>query len=322
MGFSSKTYTKAFEIKKEQRNKANAEYEAARSKINLENKRLSEIEMQLQNLSARVAIAALSGDKESLSSLKKTSEELLSEKKEILDKTPLPTINYNCEDCQDTGYINGKICSCVNKIAKQLIFEELSGEMPLSDCRFDNFDLKYYTEKADGGVAPRKRMTQILKVCREFSLSFADSKQNLLLLGKTGLGKTHLSLAIANEAVSNGYSVIYGSAQNLINKAAAEQFSYSGATDVIDGLLGCDLLIIDDLGTEMNTSFSQSCIYNIINTRMLKKLPTVISTNLTLEEIGEIYTPRVSSRILGNYTLLQFLGTDIRQQKVLAGIKK
>lgn len=321
MGLFSSTYTRAFEIKKAQRYNAETQYEKAVSELRAANPRFTEIEMGLQNIAARTAVAALSGDKNALEILKAKSEELSKEKQKLLGGTAFPQIEYACKNCCDTGYIGEKICECVVEIAKKLAYEQLCEEMPLDTCRFDNFDLKYYSDKADEGVAPKKRMTQVLKICREFSLKFSETGQNLLLLGKTGLGKTHLSLAIANEAVAKGSSVIYGSAQNLINKAAGEQFSYSGSTEVIDSLLGCDLLVIDDLGTEMSTSFSQSCIYNIINTRILKKLPTVISTNLTLEGIAEKYTPRVSSRIIGSYTLLQFLGADIRQQKALANKK-
>lgn len=321
MGFFSGTYTRAFEIKKAERYNAEAQYEKAISELKTANPRFTELEMEQQNVAARMAIAAISGDKKALETLRAKSEEIAKEKQKLLGGTTFPQIEYTCKNCNDTGYINGKICPCVVEIAKKMAYKELSEEMPLDTCRFDNFDLKYYKDKAEEGVSPKKRMTQVLKICREFSLKFKENGQNLLLLGKTGLGKTHLSLAIANEAVASGSSVIYGSAQNLINKAAGEQFSYSGSTEVIDSLLGCDLLIIDDLGTEMSTSFSQSCIYNIINTRILKKLPTVISTNLTLSEIAEKYTPRVSSRIMGSYTLLQFLGADIRQQKALANMK-
>ncbi len=318
MGLFENTYTRAFEIKKEQRYNAEAQYEKSVSELRAANPRFAELEMQLQNIAAKIAIAALSGDKTTLKALRAKSEEISEEKQKLLGATAFPKVEYTCKNCDDTGYVNGKICPCVTSLAKKLAYEELCEEMPLDSCRFDNFDLKYYSEKSEDGVAPKKRMTQVFKICREFSLKFKENGQNLLLLGKTGLGKTHLSLAIANEAVTAGHSVIYGSAQNLINKAAGEQFSYSGSTEVIDSLLGCDLLIVDDLGTEMSTSFSQSCIYNIVNTRLLKKLPTVISTNLTLEEIAEKYTPRVSSRIIGSYTLLQFLGADIRQQKALA----
>ncbi len=322
MGLFGNTYARAFEIKKQQRYNAETEHEKIINEIRTANPRYSEVEMELQRLAARIAIAALSGDTSALAELKAKSEELSKEKEKLLGTTALPQVEYTCKKCGDTGYINGKICPCVTEIAKKLAYTQLCEEMPLDACRFDNFDLKYYSEKVDGGIAPRKRMTQVLKICREFSLGFKESGQNLLLLGKTGLGKTHLSLAIANEAVANGHSVIYGSVQNLVNKAAGEQFSYSGSTEVIDSLLGCDLLIIDDLGTEMSASFSQSCIYNVINTRIMKNLPTVISTNLTLEEIAEKYTPRVSSRIIGSYTLLHFLGADIRQQQKILSNRK
>ncbi len=321
MAFSAETYRKAFEIKKEERHKAQQSFENIKNELISANPRLGVIDLELGRLSAQAAIAAMSGDSAAVSSLRERCEALSEEKRQMLGAVDLPTLQFSCPDCRDTGYKNGKICSCVEEIAKKLTLSELCKDMPIEQSRFDNFDLKFYPDKGEG-VSPRKRMTQIFKICREFSLSFGKKTQSLLLLGGTGLGKTHLSLAIAGEVIQNGYSVVYGSSQNLINRAAAEQFSYKGDTSVIDSLLGCDLLIIDDLGTEMSTSFSQSCIYNIINTRILKELPTVISTNLSLDEIGKVYSPRISSRILGSYTLLQFLGNDIRQQKALADMKK
>ncbi len=321
MAFSAEIYKKAFEIKKEKRHAAQQSFENIKNELATANPRLGEIDLELGRLSAQAAISAMTGDVNTLSTLRERCEALNKEKQQLLGDIDLPKLQFSCPDCEDTGYKNGKICGCVEEIAKKLTFSELCKDMPIEQSRFDNFDLKFYPDKGDG-VSPRKRMTQIFKICKEFSLSFSEDSQSLLLLGGTGLGKTHLSLAIAGEVIDRGHSVIYGSAQNLINRAAAEQFSYKGDTSVIDGLLGCDLLIIDDLGTEMSTSFSQSCIYNIINTRILRKLPTVISTNLSLDEIGKVYTPRISSRILGSYTLLQFLGNDIRQQKALANMKK
>ncbi len=321
MSFSENTYKKAFEIKKDRRYKAQREYERIKNEVYSANPRLYEIEQALCGISAQAAVAAISGNIEKANTLRQKGESFSEEKKRILSGIKIPSVQYDCPICEDTGYVGGKICNCVKEIAKNIAFSELSSEMPIEECRFDNFDLAFYADKTDDGLLPKKRMTQVLKCCKEFSLKVGNTSESLLLLGKTGLGKTHLSLAIANEALHDGCSVIYGSAQNLINKAAAEQFSYKGDTSVIDGLLGCDLLIIDDLGAEMVTSFSKSCIYNIINTRQQKKLPTVISTNLSLEEIGNVYTPRVSSRIIGGYTLLQFLGTDIRQQKAISSIR-
>ncbi len=323
MGFSSAVYKEAFEIKKQQQHNANLRFEKLRDELYSANPELSEIERQLRALGSAAAITAMSGDEEKVKLLQKEAGLLRSKKEKLLAGVELPSVRYDCQKCKDTGYDEtGKICECVNTIAKQIVYKNLSEEMPLESSTFENFDLKFYSDSKDGATSPKKRMTQVLKICREFSIGFGNDGGNLLFLGGAGLGKTHLSLAIANEVLAQNHSVVYGSIQNLINKISNETFSYKGTTDVTDGILGCDLLIIDDLGSEMSTAFSQSCIYNIINTRIMRSLPTIISTNLTLEEIERQYTARVSSRIIGNYTLLQFLGTDIRQQKAISAMKK
>lgn len=321
MGFSSAVYKQAFEIKKQKLHNTKATYEKLNAELYAANPQLLEYEMKLRSLGSAAAIAAMSGDEQKVLEIKATAEEIKAKREKLISGTSLPTMQYECENCQDTGYLaNGKICGCVNEIAKQIVYKDLCEQMPLETSKFENFDLKFYGDSKEG-VSPKKRMTQILKVCCEFAKNFGENTGNLLFLGGAGLGKTHLSLAIAGEVLQKNHSVVYGSIQNIINKLSSETFSYSGSTDVSDGVLGCDLLILDDLGSEMNTAFSQSCIYNIINTRIMRSLPTIISTNLTLEEIEKQYTARVSSRIIGNYTLLQFLGSDIRQQKAIAAIK-
>ena len=311
MGFSADIYKEALEIKKAARYNAQQSYEREKAKVYEENPDLAATEQRMQYLSAQIGIATISGNLSRVEELRKEIEALSSKKADMLSVMSGFTPQYSCPLCSDTGYQNGKKCTCLEDIAKRLAQQALCTEMPLSECTFENFKLDYYSEK--GTPSPRKRMTAVLKVCREFSIS--PDGQNLLLLGGTGLGKTHLSLAIANEFLDKGRSVVYGSAQNLINTLANEQFSYKGDTTATENMLSSDLLIIDDLGAEMSTSFSQSSVYNIVNTRLLRKLPTVISTNLMLEEIEKTYTSRVLSRIIGGYTLLSCLGEDIRQIK-------
>jgi len=317
LSFSSDTYTKAFEIKKEQRYKANASYERLWEEIRNSNPELVAVEQRKKSLAAKIAIAALSRDTETANALRAECERLDKQYEQMLSGFSLPVLEYSCPACDDTGYIGGKICSCVLELVKKLEHERLRKDMPLDECLFENFRLDYYPEKS-GSTEPKKRMVQVLKICREFALNFGKGDVgNLLLLGETGLGKTHLSLAIAGEVIDRGFSVVYGTTQNIINGMSSEYFSYKGERDYTESVLGCDLLILDDMGAEMVTSFSRSCIYNIIDTRILKKLPTIISTNIKLDELKNIYSPRVESRIVGNYTLLQFLGNDIRQLKAI-----
>ena len=157
-------------------------------------------------------------------------------------------------------------------------------------------------------------MAAALRCCKEFVSNF-PSGGNLLLTGKSGLGKTHLSLAIVNSVLEKDFNVIYGSAQNLINEISRETFDRQGSTEKIDSLTSCDLLVLDDLGTEFSTPLSVSIVYNIINTRLLRGLSTIISTNLNLNEIGQFYNERITSRLVGSYRVCPCFGNDIRQIK-------
>ena len=189
---------------------------------------------------------------------------------------------------------------------------------PAGDSTFDNFNLAYYQGVTDPetGVDAYARMGQIVSYCEAYAEDFGLSSPSLILYGNTGLGKTHLSLAIANKAIEKGFNVVYGSAHNLLSEIEKEHFGRLKTDDSPeDNVLNADLLILDDLGAEFSTSFTVSMVYNIINTRILKGLPTIISTNLWYDEISDKYGNRVYSRIIGNYTPLEFAGRDVRQLK-------
>jgi DNA replication protein DnaC len=225
---------------------------------------------------------------------------------------------YICSLCEDSGYKDGKLCSCVTDIAKSLAFNEMSSKMPVSECCFENFDLNYYSDVADAsGAVPRKRAASILKLCKDFSDNFSRDSRSLLFMGDAGLGKTHLSLAIVSAVSAKGFGVVYGSAQNLFSAAEKEHFSYGGETDAIDSLLNCDLLVIDDLGTEFYSPYTASLFYNIINSRLLSRRPTVINTNLSFDELEKRYSARITSRFIGSYDMKKFIGNDIRQIKAM-----
>lgn len=240
----------------------------------------------------------------------------------LLQKHSLPEdyleIKYFCSECEDTGFTENKLCQCHIKVLKDLAYEEAGKNSPLKFCLFSDFDLKYYSEKIiEGeGISPKKKMEQILSFCKEYAKDFDTNSYSVLMIGQTGLGKTHLSLAIAGEVIKKGYSVLYNSAQNIFNNLHKERFGkpdQNGAYEAM--LLECDLLVIDDLGAEFSTQFTNAALYNIINTRINSGLPTIISTNLTLVEIENMYSQRISSRLLGEYSVLKFIGSDIRQLK-------
>lgn len=315
------TYKKAFENIKESLNLKTAAFEKAKALAYDNNSRLYEIDSELSVLGAKLVTAALTDGKEGVDALKETSKKLTEEKNAILKSNGVEPIKYSCNACMDTGYIGGKICECVRREAARVMADELSREMPLIDSKFEDFDLKYYSDKTDeNGQNPRRRMTAILKLCKEYVLNFDENtKENLLFMGDAGLGKTHLTLAIVSGVIEKGYLPVYGSAENLFSTIEAEKFAGEGRGSY-EAILNCDLLVIDDLGAEMATSFTKSVLYNLVNTRILTRKPTIINTNLSMKQIEERYTPRISSRLIGNYEGQKFIGRDIRQQKRLESI--
>ncbi|MBQ6421084.1 MAG: ATP-binding protein [Clostridia bacterium] len=225
---------------------------------------------------------------------------------------------YTCKKCSDYGYIETKRCECFMELLRQLAFEEAGKKSPLRFSSFEEFRLDYYSETVnpDFGCSPRQRMEDILELCREYAANFDLHSQNLLMIGETGLGKTHLSLAIAGEAIRKGYGVLYNSAQNIFSELEREHFSRSAKDGEFESLIfESDLLVIDDLGAEFSTQFTNAALYNIINTRINTARPTIINTNLNLQDLEDKYTRRISSRLIGEYLSLVFFGEDIRQKK-------
>lgn len=242
--------------------------------------------------------------------------------KMLLKKHGLPEdyleVKYTCPICEDTGFIETRLCSCHIEVLKELAFNEASKKSPLKFCSFDDFRLDYYSDEAPSRCedSPRQKMTDIFNLCKLYAASFDTRSQSIIMRGPTGLGKTHLSLSIAGDVIKKGYNVIYNSAQNIFNELEKERFGKTNTNGAYEAMvLECDLLVIDDLGAEFLTSFTKAALYNIINTRMNSGLPTIISTNLTLIEIENNYTQRISSRIIGEYLDLCFEGNDIRQLK-------
>lgn len=228
---------------------------------------------------------------------------------------------YTCPVCHDVGYVNGRACGCLAALKSEWMLSELQKAHTLQGYSFDDFSLTYYSDRTDRetGVVPAEHMGQILEYCRHYADGFTRQSDSLLFLGKTGLGKTHLSLAVAQEAAKKGYIVRYGSAQEHLRQLEREHFSREQSDDTLDVLLDCDLLIIDDLGSEFPSSFTAAMIYQLIDARLAHGIPTIISTNLSWQELEERYTQRVVSRLASSYLNLRFLGQDIRQQKRFDG---
>lgn len=216
---------------------------------------------------------------------------------------------YICQVCEDKGFLDGRMCDCRRRILNSLVYEMLSNTSRASECSFSTFDLTYYTG------AEHKVMVKLLEACKRYAAEFTPSSPNLLFTGPTGLGKTHLSLAIAREVVNRGYLVMYASAAQLISRIVDSVMGDAAQDEYRDIVYGCDLLIIDDLGTEIKTHVTKDEVHNLINTRLNEGRPTIINTNLTLRDIEDTYGQRVTSRIAGCYAVNRFSGEDIRFQK-------
>ena len=324
MGYSKEIYDKVqkelYDIKME------AVDELNRKKDILYNRfpEAAEIEKQLSATAIKAARAVISGanSKEELLKLRQTTKNLRERLTHILKSVNLPEdyleLNYRCKKCSDEGYIDGIMCDCMKKMMKKEVYNELNKMSPLELSSFENFSLDFYsdTPQPNSELTPKKRMAKILEFCKKYASQFKKNSPSLLMTGSTGLGKTHLSLAIAKEVIEKGFGVIYGSAQNIISKVEKEKFrGYQNSSDETERhYIDCDLLIIDDLGTEYLTSFSSAAIYNIVNSRIMMNKPTIISTNLSMKELEKNYSQRMVSRIIGNNIRLEFLGSDIRQK--------
>lgn len=226
---------------------------------------------------------------------------------------------YACPRCRDTGYVEGNMCDCLVKLYKQEQTRELAPLLGDGDQCFESFRLDYYSPVplGDEPTAPRARMERIFQFCRRYAEDFSPASGNLLLTGTPGLGKTFLSASIARVVAENGHSVAYDTVSGLLSVFEREKFSrnedgQSDAASRVRQLLSCDLLILDDLGTELDTAFTRSALYTLVDTRLRSGKKTIITTNLTQADIAQQYGAQLSSRLNGEYNWLVFTGRDIR----------
>ncbi len=316
MGFSKTIIARALDEKRKLRQSNDAKREALKNKLYADFPRAEEIDNELSALGMKIVTACFSEGPSKVEEIKERSEELYRER-EALYKSEDYAVPFQCDKCEDTGYADGKYCDCIIRAAKKYQYEALSTVMPFNDCSFNNFSLEYYPQEGKTNVSPKLRMEKNVSYCKKFVDNF-PSGENLLFMGGVGLGKTHLSVAIAKELIDKGYGVYYSSVESLVTQLQKEKFGrLDGDFSCRDAVEDADLLIVDDLGTEFNTQYSRTAIYDIVNSRILSGKSTIINTNLFMEELNERYTPRVASRFIGNYTALLFEGEDIRQQKAM-----
>jgi DNA replication protein DnaC len=256
----------------------------------------------------------------SIAELEKRNAELIKKREELLVKNGFEAnytdVQYECEKCGDTGYVDTVMCDCMKKALIKAGYESSGLGTLIGRQTFDKFELGYYTE-ADGMRAKVKIGADML---RGFAESFdKDTYRNFIIIGTSGLGKTHLSTAVAQAVIDRGFDVYYASALQMFSDFEHTRFG-SGIADApsvdVSRYSECELLILDDLGTEVTNQFTNSCLYLVINNRINLRRPTIISTNLSSKEIKERYTDRIASRILGDFKPLLFVGTDVRRQKM------
>ncbi len=226
----------------------------------------------------------------------------------------------SCPKCRDTGVYRDGVCSCLDTLYKREVTGELGVLLRRGDESFDQFDLSYYPTEYDPvrQLYPRETMRKILAICKRYPEQFPKEAANLLLSGGTGLGKTFLSACIAREVADKGFSVCYDTTSAALDAFEKQKFSRNeeeaeDAAARVREMLACDLMILDDLGTEMLTSMSLSALYTLINTRLVNGLKTIVSTNCDLEALRLRYTPQIVSRLEGEFTYLPFVGSDIRK---------
>lgn len=231
---------------------------------------------------------------------------------------------YTCPDCRDTGYIGSEKCHCFQQHILHVLYDQSNLRELIRVENFQNFRLVYYSDRPErnGALSPRENMREILGRCRRFIASF-DSHPggNLLISGNTGVGKTYLANCIAGEILKAGKSVIYMSAHQFFSQLADYTFRRGQENaDTLSFLLHCDLLIIDDLGTELNNGFINSQLFLCINERILHRKSTIISTNLSLKQLSQTYTERISSRFIESYEYFHIYGEDIRIKKAVSSL--
>lgn len=221
-----------------------------------------------------------------------------------------------CPKCSDRGWIGSTMCDCLKELCDQEQIKSLSSLLDLGEQSFETFSLDWYSTDYDQelGMSPRDNMVLVEKVCRNYAEKFGKFLiHNLFLTGDPGLGKTFLSACIARVVSQKGFSVVYDTAVTIFTNFEDAKFGRGqGAQEAVDRYLSCDLLILDDLGSELTSTMSQSALYTLINTRLMGDKHTVISSNLSLEDIRRRYQPMIASRLEGEYRELTFVGQDIR----------
>lgn len=290
---------------------------------------LNEIDAAIAKVSVAHVRKALAGGEASVAESREEIEALAERRGEVLENAGYPAdyleLPYTCPDCKDTGYIGNEKCHCFKQKVIDLLYTQSNIRDILAIENFDTFSYQYYSPSEINpatGVPVLEEMKITVARCREFVKHFDEKKENFVFYGTTGVGKTFLTHCIAKELIDTAHSVIYFTATQFFELFSKTTFGTGGDMEELqqmhDYIFDCDLLIIDDLGTELTNAFVSSQLFMVLNERLLREKSTIISTNLSLDAIQSLYNERVLSRITGNYTMFKMVGPDIRIRKKLA----
>lgn len=288
--------------------------------------RIAEIDASLRATMSKIIASAIrrgADPRPAIEALKEENLSLQRERAELLTAHGYPADYLEdkpaCPLCRDTGWCGDRVCSCLNEYYARVQLEELSRLLDLGTQSFETFSFDVYSPypPADQAISPRANMERVYDACRDYAYEFSSRSGNLLLSGDPGLGKTFLSACIARVVSQRGCSVVYDTASHIFERFEAQKFSRDDAEaeEDVARFLRCDLLIVDDLGTELTTEFIRSAVYQIVNTRLMTNKKTIISTNLSPAELSRRYGANILSRIEGSYRILPFFGDDIRKLK-------
>lgn len=287
---------------------------------------IKELDREISTKAAACAREKLSGNRENLKEMKNELEAMRKKRDQLLKTGGFPAdymeLHYTCPDCKDTGYVEGKRCHCFERARLRILYAQSNIEEILERENFSTASFRWYdSEKLipELGMSQDKYMRAIFARCQRFAETFPGEEKNLLFTGSTGVGKTFLTNCIAKTLIDRGISVIYLSSQDLFELFSKCRFGRDNldeAEETCRHILECQMLIIDDLGTEMNNTFVSSQLFYCINERINRNLGTIISTNLSMATLRDTYSDRVTSRMMSHYNTIPLYGEDIRVKKL------
>lgn len=329
MAYDKNIYFLVREEYEEIRRHNELDLEERRENVFLEIPEIEQIDKEIKKIGLKIFALGLKSDgddlKIKLSDLRNEQKGLLSKRTALLVENGFSpdelSERFMCDKCHDTGVVDGKDCECFKRRLILKSFENSNLSKQLRDQSFKTMSFDIYSREIDPkyGVSPYEHMIRIVELCKIFVKEFGFSNENLLFWGEPGLGKTFLSTCIAKELIKCGYSVVYETTYRIFSML--EDYKFKRTTDIdslknqTEKLYEADLLILDDLGSEFQTSYTNAAFFDIINTRMISNKKTIINTNLNMAELAQKYTDRVISRIMGNYRIVEFIGEDIRLYK-------